>query len=90
MAVEHGDDAAVRRQIGEQPLDVAAGVDEAALARPLRRRPAGVEPVGRGDGEQPDVAAVLGHEPDRLDRLRRDRARVGDDDLAFGPGWRSQ
>ena len=54
---------------------MAARVDEAALARPLRRRPAGVEPVGRGDGEEPDVAPVLGHEPDRLDRLRRHRAR---------------
>ncbi|MFL5122036.1 MAG: hypothetical protein ACJ8C8_16435, partial [Microvirga sp.] len=57
---------AVGRQIREQPLDMAAGVHEPALAGPLRRRPAGVEPVGRGDGEKPDVAAVLGHEPDRL------------------------
>ncbi len=86
MAVEHRDDAAVRRQIGEQPLDVRAGMDEAALARALRRGPAGVEPVGRGDGEQADVAAVLRHQPDRLDRLRRDRAGVGDDDLAVRPG----
>ena len=86
MAVEHRDEAAVRRHVREQPLDVAAGVDEAALARPLRRRPAGVEPVGRGDGEQADVAPVLGHQADRLDRLRRDRARIGDDDLRVRPG----
>ena len=72
----------LRRQVGEQPLDMRAGVDEAALAGALRRGPAGVEPVGRGDGEQADVAAVLGHQADRLDRLGRDRAGVGDDDLA--------
>ena len=60
--------------------------DEAALARALRRGPAGVEPVGRGDRQQPDVAAILRHQADRLDGLRRDRARVGDDDLAVRPG----
>ena len=70
----------------EQPLDVRAGVDEAALARPQRRGPAGVEPVGRGDGEEADVAAVLRHQPDRLDRLGRDRAGIGDDHLAVRAG----
>ena len=53
---------------------MALRVDEAALAGPGRRGPAGVEPVGRGDREQADVAPVLGHQPDRLDRLGRDRA----------------
>ena len=72
--------------VAEQPLDMAARMDEAALARPLRRRPAGVEPVGGGDGEQADVAPVLGHEADRLDRLRRDRARIGDDHLGVRAG----
>ena len=86
MAVEHGDDAAMRRHVGQQPLDMRAGMHEAALARALRRGPAGVEPVGRGHGEQADVAAVLRHQADRLDRLRRDRAGVGDDDLAVRAG----
>ena len=86
MAVEHGDEAAMRRHVREQPLDMAAGVDEAALARPLRRRPAGIEAVGRGDRQEADVAAVLGHQADGLDRLRRDRARIGDDDLRVRPG----
>ena len=86
MAVEHRDEAAMGRHVAEQPLDMAAGVDEAALAGPLRRRPAGVEPVGGGDGEQPDIAPVLGHQADRLDRLRRDRARIGDDDLGVRAG----
>ena len=74
----------------EQPLDVRAGVDKAAFARPQRGSPAGVEPVGRGDRQEADVAAVLRHQPDRLDRLGRDRAGIGDDHLAFGPGSRSQ
>ena len=90
VAVEHGDDAAMRRHVGEQPLDMRARMHQAALARALRRGPAGIEPVGRGDREQADVAAVLRHQADGLDRLRRDRAGIGDDDLAFGPGLRSQ
>ena len=60
---------------------------EPALARALRGGPAGVEPIGRGDGEQADVATILGHQADRLDRLRRDRTRVGDDHLAIRPGF---
>jgi len=63
-----------------------SGMDEAALARALGRGPARVEPVGRGDGKQADVAAVLRHQPDRLDRLRHDRAGIGDDDLAIRTG----
>ena len=76
----------LRGQVGEQPLDVRAGMDEAALAGALRRGPAGVEAVRRGDGEQADVAAVLRHQADRLDRLGRDRAGIGDDDLAVRAG----
>jgi hypothetical protein len=34
-------------------------VNEATLARALRRRPAGIEPIRRGRGEQADVAAIL-------------------------------
>ena len=59
---------------------------EAALARALRRGPAGVEPVGRSDGEQADIAAILRHQPDRLDRFGRDRAGIGDHHLAVGSG----
>src|SRR5260370_21980868 len=60
-----------------------SGVDEAALARALGRGPARVEPVGRSDGKQADIAAVLRHQPDRLDRLRYDRAGISDDHLAI-------
>ena len=71
------------RHVGEQPLDMRAGMHEAAFARALRRGPAGIQAVGRGDGEKSDIAAVLGHQADRLDRFRRDRARIGDHDLAI-------
>ena len=86
MAVEHGDQVAVARQAGEQALDVAPGMGQAALAGPRRRRPAGVEPVGGGDGEEADVAAVLRHQADRLDRLRRHRAGIDDHRLGVRAG----
>src|SRR5258708_37382621 len=86
MTVEYGDDPAMGRTIGHELFDMRARVHEPALARALRRGPAGVEPVGRGDGKQADVAAVLGHQPDRLDRLRHHRPGIGDDDLAIGTG----
>src|SRR5579862_3490406 len=56
MAVEHADDAAMARQRGEQPLDMGAGMDQAALARAACRGPAGIEAVGRGDGKETDIA----------------------------------
>ena len=87
MAVDHGDDAAMGRHVGEAAARYGErACASAALAGALGRGPAGVEPVGRGDREQADIAAVLGHQPDRLDRLRRDRAGIGDDDLAVRPG----
>src|SRR5262249_61093751 len=43
MAVEHGDDAAMGRHIGHELFDMGTRVHEAALARALRRGPAGVE-----------------------------------------------
>src|SRR5580693_3527231 len=51
MAIEHADDAAMPRHVGEQPLDMGAGVDQTALARPARRAPAGIETVRRRDGQ---------------------------------------
>src|SRR4051812_21497591 len=57
MAVDDGDQAAVAPERREQRLDMAARAGVATLARPLRRLPARIDPVGRGDGEQPDVAA---------------------------------
>ena len=56
-----------------------------ALARPLRRGPACIEPVGGRDREQADVAAVFRHQADSFDGFRRDRAGVGNHDLAIGP-----
>ena len=59
----------------QKPLDVQAGMDEATFARLLRGGPSGVKPIGRRDREQTDVAAVFGHQPDRLKRLGGYRAR---------------
>src|SRR5580692_7209150 len=86
MAVEHADDAAMLRQAGEQPLDMRAGVNKAALARAARRGPAGIETVRRRDGQEPDVAAILRHQADGLDGLGGDRAGIGDDDLTVRAG----
>ena len=86
MPIEHRDDAAMGRHLGEEPLDVAAGVNEPALARAARGGPAGIEAVGGSDGEQADVAPVFRHQADGLDRFRCNRAGVGDDDLAIRPG----
>jgi hypothetical protein len=58
-------------------------VDEATLPRAHRRGPACVEPIGRGHGKKPNVAAVFRHEPGCLDRLWRDRAHIGDYHLAI-------
>src|ERR1700724_681983 len=40
MPIEDRDDAAMGRHLGEEPLDVAAGVNEPALARTARGGPA--------------------------------------------------
>src|SRR6185312_17440560 len=61
VAVEHGDDPAIRRHVAKQPLDVRACVHKTALTHSLGSGPAGVEPVGGSDREQADVAAVLRH-----------------------------
>ena len=60
---------ALRGTARQKPLDVRAGMDEATFARLLRGGPSGVKPIGRRDREQTDVAAVFGHQPDRLKRL---------------------
>src|ERR1700688_4601668 len=79
MTVEHADDPAMPRQVGEQPLDMAAGVNQTALARPACRGPAGIETVRRRDGQEPDVAAILPHQTDGLDGFGCDRTGIGND-----------
>ena len=87
----HGDQAAMRRQPRPAAARYGSWRARGRARGPAGRGPAGIEPVGRGDGEQADVAPVLGHQADRLDRLRRHRAGIGDDDLrSSGPGLRSQ
>lgn len=45
MAVDDNDEHAVRRNVTQQPLDMAPGVDETAFARTRRRSPSGTEPI---------------------------------------------
>jgi hypothetical protein len=72
MAVDHGDDAAVARQRRQQFFDMAEMLRAAAVAaRFARRGPARMQPVGRGNREQADIAAALADQADCLDRLRR-------------------
>ncbi len=85
VAVKHGDDPRMRRHFVEHLLDMGAGMGKPAFAGALRRRPAGIEPVGGGNGEQPNVAAVFRHQPYRLNRFRRDRTRIGHHHLAVWP-----
>jgi hypothetical protein len=46
VSIDHAHESAMRGYVGEQTLDVASRMDKAVLARPLRRRPAGIQPVG--------------------------------------------
>ena len=56
---------------------------QTALARPTGRGPAGIEPVGRRDRQQADIAAILRHQADGLYGLGRHRAAIGHHDLAI-------
>ena len=73
------------RHLGQQALHMGARMDEAALAGALRRRPAGVEAVGGGDGQQPHVSPVLAEQPHGLYGFRRYGALVSHDDLRVRP-----
>src|SRR5437588_2585164 len=59
MAVKHRHNAAMGGDVGEEPLDMRAGMNETALSRALRRGPTGIEPVGGSNREETDVAAIL-------------------------------
>src|SRR5580704_6258380 len=85
VAIEHADDAAMRRQAAQEPFDMGASVNAAALARPAGRGPAGIEPVGRRHGKKAHVAPVFRHQARGLNGLRCNRARIGNHHLAVGP-----
>ncbi len=86
VAVDHGDQPAVARQRRKKPLNVAHGVDDTALPRPLGRLPPGIQPIGGGDGEHANITAVLAEQACGADRLRRDRALIGDHHLGVRAG----
>lgn len=85
MTVENSHDAAMLRQIGEQPFNMRAGVDKSPLSGPLRRGPTGIEAVSGRDRKQSDIPAILRHQTNRLDGLGRDRAGISHHDLAVRP-----
>ena len=66
VPVEHRDEAARRGHRGEQALDMALGARPPGLAQALRGGPARLKPVGRGDGEQADVAPETTRPPLRI------------------------
>src|SRR6185369_8452582 len=60
MAVDHGHDAAVARQRGQQFFDMAEILDATALAPQIPRGgPSAVQPVGRGYRQQTDIAMAF-------------------------------
>ena len=83
VAVDDGDEAGVGSERRQQALDVGAGADAAGLAGAFGGVPAGVQAVGRGNGEQAGAGHVLEQLVVGGDRLGRDRAGV--DDGQFGP-----
>src|SRR5262249_4791066 len=87
VAIQHSDNAAISGQTGKQPLDVRAGMDKSTFAGATGRGPARIQTVGRSDRQQPDIPAILRHQPDSLDRFWRDRAGIRHYQLAIRPGW---
>ena len=59
MPVDDGDERGVRPEGTEQPLDVRRRARRTLGTGALRGRPAGVEAIGGGHGEQPCPRAVL-------------------------------
>lgn len=59
MPIEDSDYSTLSRNNCEQPFDMACSILVSSLARPLGRMPAGIEPIGRGHGEQADVPPIL-------------------------------
>ena len=72
------------RNVGQQGFHMASGVQIAMQARSLRAVPAGIEPVGRGDGENGDIAPVAADGSGGGDGFAGQHALIGDHHLAFG------
>ena len=81
MAVDHRDQAGIRRQGAEQALDRGAGTRIAGPASLLGGVPAGVQPVRRGDREQAGAGNIVQNVPVCGHRLGRHRAAVDDRQL---------
>src|SRR5260370_14598981 len=87
MTVEHGNNAALARQRRQQFFDMAEMWQSSAVAALFSRRgPAAMQPVGGGDRKQPDIPSALANQPDRLDRLGRERAGISDHEFGIRTG----
>jgi len=87
VAVYGRDNQAVARQVARKPLDMAVCRPVAAGAGALRRSPARVQPVGRGDGKHTDIAAVFADDAGRRDGFGRHSALICDDHVAVRTGF---
>lgn len=85
MTVKDGHDQTMARQIAEKALDMARPAGP-THPPPLRRRPAGIEPVRRGYRQHGHVTPVIADPARGFDCSRRDRALIGNDDLGVRPG----
>ena len=85
VSVDRRDQRAVGGQLAEQRFHMRARLRIAARPVPLRRGPAGVEPVRRGHRQNPHVAPVLADHPRRRDGFVGHRALIGDDHRAVRP-----
>lgn len=73
------------RQRIEQSFDMARGSWIAAGTLALRRRPAGVQAICRGNGEHADIAADFADHAGRCNCFVGDSALIGNDDCTVGP-----
>ena len=82
MAVDHRDQRGISSSGARSSSTAARSSRGSVVPGPLRRLPAGVEPVGRGDREQAGVANVLEDLVVHGERLGRNDALVYDGDSA--------
>ena len=86
MAVEHGNQVAMPRQVHQQPLDMAHGSVRLLLTGALCGDPPVMKPVGRGHRKQSDVPSVLANQAGGFHRFRRHGPGIGNDGFGVRSG----
>ena len=82
-AIRLDDVSATVGRLADLQVQFADRVDNGPQQRELA---AGMQAVGRGDGEEADIAAVLRQQPGGLHRLRRHGAAAGDHHVGVRAG----